>query len=339
MFGNEKNNTTTLVEYHSVTVLKVVLLVLSSVSLLANLLLASFITLKFKSILKRKSNKFLFNLAISDACVSTTTVCFSASIISEKIFDSDIIFHNKHKHWLILIAAFAPISILNLMLLTIDRLIAIKMPFFYADKFMNKHVYCFISISWIFAVVDILTFEFLIVYLEVSHEVFITFVQTCLACFISVGFLTLSLSNIFIFIDARRQLRFISTVTSDQLNQKYLLHAKECRLIRMTFGLAITYLICWLPCFTISIYFLYTKTFKFMYMIGVWIAAHMNHLLNPIIYVSVSYDIKADLRKYFFKAKINTPPFSFNNFTSDSFTLDSLNYQKSQIQAISQIEK
>nr|XP_047136780.1 D(1)-like dopamine receptor [Hydra vulgaris] len=301
-------------------VLKCLLLVISSISLLVNFLLACFLLRNNKHILKRKSNKFLFNMVLSDTCVSIATVCFAASIISDKRLSTDAMFHTQQQHWLILIAAFAPISISNLMLLTIDRVIAVTKPFFYTDKFLNKYVYYFISISWLFAVLDILTFELLATYVEVFHELFYTILHSCLVCFISLGLITLTLSNFFIFVEARRQLHKINALSANQLNHKTLGHAKECRLIRITIGLVMVFLICWIPCFVLSLRFLLTQNLNFRFLMSVWIIAVVNYLLNPFIYLCLSHDAKTEFRITFFRLKTFVSSSSLNNGGSISIS-------------------
>ena len=247
-------------------------------------------------------------MVLSDTCVSLTTACLViASMVDKSYNEIDIDnFFYTHRHWFVLIATFTPISVSNLMLLTLDRLIAVKKPFVYADKFRNSHVYCLISAWWFLAALDIIAFELITEYVKMSSEVFKVLIHACHVCLISVGFLILSLSNILIFVDARSQLRLISNLSADQLNHHHFHHGKECRLIRMTIGLVVTYSICWLPCFVFSIYFLFTRDFNFKYLIAAWIVALMNYLLNPVMYVCLSHDVKTEIKKFFLKKqKVN----------------------------------
>ena len=120
------------------------------------------------------------------------------------------------------------LSMLNFTLITVDRLIAVKWPLFYVGRIDTKESFIAIAVVWgitvVYAVVMV-TFFNVLDPLTSTYLGNIAFVVVVIA-----GFITLFISNSFVFVEARRHLRRaekiscsiknISVEPSDKSNNK-----------------------------------------------------------------------------------------------------------------------
>ena len=98
------------------------------------------------------------------------------------------------------------LSLLNFTLITADRLIAVKWPFFYIDRIHTKQSLISIAIVvWGVAIVYAIVMITLFSVLDGETSKYlgdITFIAVVIT-----GFITLFISNSFVFVEARRHLR------------------------------------------------------------------------------------------------------------------------------------
>ena len=110
--------------------------------------LVIFIVLKTQGLRQRESNLFAVNLAISDLLVSMTAIPFTLDVLVEgKVAQSANFkeFHGFSNFF------FCISSIMNLLLLSVDRFIAISKPFRYLNLMTRGRAQCLCVCVWVYA--------------------------------------------------------------------------------------------------------------------------------------------------------------------------------------------
>ena len=103
------------------------------------------------------------------------------------------------------------LSMLNFTLITADRLIAVKRPFFYMNRIYTKQSFIAIAIIWGFTIAYaiLMITIFSVLYLRTSKYLgSITFLAVVIT-----GFMALFISNSFVFVEARRHLRRLEKIS------------------------------------------------------------------------------------------------------------------------------
>ena len=151
---------------------------------------------------------------------------------------------------------------LNFTLITVNPLIAVNWPLFYMGRIHTKESFIAIAVVWgitvVYAVVMI-TFFNVLDPLTSTYLGNIAFVVVVIARFI-----TLFISNSFVFVEARRHLRRaekiscsiknISVEPSDKSNNKEKeIRKKEFRLVRINIGLILCFFLFWINLLTFNI--------------------------------------------------------------------------------------
>ena len=154
------------------------------------------------------------------------------------------------------------LSMLNFTLITVNPLIAVNWPLFYVGRIHTKESFIAIAVVWgitvVYAVVMI-TFFNVLDPLTSTYLGNIAFVVVVIARFI-----TLFISNSFVFVEARRHLRRaekiscsiknISVEPSDKSNNKEKeIRKKEFRLVRINIGLILCFFLFWINLLTFNI--------------------------------------------------------------------------------------
>ena len=147
------------------------------------------------------------------------------------------------------------LSMLNFTLITVNPLIAVNWPLFYMGRIHTKESFIAIAVVWgitvVYAVVMV-TFFNVLDPLTSTYLGNIAFVIVIIA-----GFITLFISNSFVFVEARRHLRRaekiscsiknISVEPSDKSNNKEKeIRKKEFRLVRINIGLILCFFLFWI---------------------------------------------------------------------------------------------
>ena len=151
---------------------------------------------------------------------------------------------------------------LNFTLITVNPLIAVNWPLFYVGRIHTKESFIAIAVVWgitvVYAVVMV-TFFNVLDPLTSTYLGNIAFVIVIIA-----GFITLFISNSFVFVEARRHLRRaekiscsiknISVEPSDKSNNKEKeIRKKEFRLVRINIGLILCFFLFWINLLTFNI--------------------------------------------------------------------------------------
>lgn len=256
----------------------------------------SFIIMSNRRLRRRKSNKFLLNLLLSDMCVCVSFFCYSVVNISDERMNFD-----SHMTFAFLISVFMLLSLDNLIVVTLDRLIAVKWSFYYQNKLKAKHVYVTICAAWSITVL------YFIILMVVRHSstILIAFglVHYSFLSVIIAGFVVMLVTNIIIYVEAKRQLRaisktFVSATLSKTERGKNMQRHKECRLVRISMSMVLSFVIFWLPSVISCFYMKVQETFlSEEYHYVSWCLVSLNYICDPLIYVALSKDVKTEIKR------------------------------------------
>ena len=287
--------------------------VLSSSGLLLNIFVIV-LMLRKKNLRRRPANKFLLNLLVSDGIVCLSFISYAGHLLTKwddtkSFFENYFILQNSVVFFYVVVV----LSMLNFTLITIDRLIAVKWPFFYMNRIHTRESFIAIAVVWgitiTYMVIMITLFNVLLP--QTSRYLGnVTFVAVVI-----VGFITLFISNSFVFVEARRHLRRIEKITynienislelSNKSNSKEeAFRKKEFRLARINIGLILCFFLFWINVFILFIKLLvYTdekkKPIRFEYILASWYLVHVYYICNPLWYVMLSYDVKREVKQFF----------------------------------------
>ena len=288
-------------------------IILSSFALFLYIFLIA-LTLRNKKLRRRPANKFLLNLFISDGIVCISFMSYAGNLLGiwedgKTFFKNYVILQTP----VIFIHVVVVLSMLNFTLITLDRLIAVKWPFFYKDRIHTKQSLIAIAVVWgitiVYAIVMITLFNVLdpgtTRYLRnvISLAVVVT------------GFSTLFISNSFVFVEARRQLRAFEKVThdienilvepNDKSNNKGKgFRKKEFRLVRISIGLILCFFLFWVNVFILTVKKIVyidevDPPIRYDYFLASWYLVQIYYICNPIWYVALSYDVKREVKQLF----------------------------------------
>ena len=288
------------------------IIILSSFALFLYIFLIAFI-LRNNKLRRRPANKFMLNLFISDGIVCISFMSYAGNLL--RIWDDGNTFFQNYltlQTPVVFIHVVVVLSMLNFTLITVDRLIAVKWPFFYEDRIHTKQSLIAIALVWgitiVYAIVMIILFNVLdpgtTRYLR--NIIFLVVVLT--------GFVTLFISNSFIFVAARSQLKAIEKIThiienlsvepGNISNNKKEFRKKEFRLVRINLGLVLCFFLFWINVLVFNI----RKTvyinevdppISYDHFLASWYLVQIYYICNPIWYVALSYDGKGEMKQLF----------------------------------------
>ena len=201
----------------------------------------------------------------------------------------------------------------QLYLITVDRLIAVKWPFFYVKSFHTKQSLIAIAIVWgvTIAYAIVMVILFLVLDPETSQYLGnVTFATVVIA-----GFLILFISNSFVFVKARCQLRSIdklfhsikkiSAESSGKSSNKERDHRKkEFRMVRIIIGLILCFFLLLINVLILTIMkVVYVDEneppISLKYVLASWYLVLIYYICNPLCYVALSCDVKREVKQLF----------------------------------------
>ena len=270
--------------------------------------------LRNKKLRRKPANKFLLNLLISDGIVCIAFMSFAGEVLeiwrAEKTFYEN---YFKLQTFNIFVDVAVVLSMLNFTLITADRLIAVKWPFFYMERIHSKESLIAIAIVWgitiAYTIVRIILFNVLDPQASryLGNIIFVVLVTT--------GFMALFISNSFVFVEARRHLRRveliihniknISVEPSDKSkNKERNFRKKEFRLVRINIGLILCFFLFWIHFFIFNIKNLVHNDemeppLPINYILASLYLLHIYYICNPLWYVTLSYDVKREMKQVF----------------------------------------
>uniref|UniRef100_A0A7M6DJL0 G-protein coupled receptors family 1 profile domain-containing protein n=2 Tax=Clytia hemisphaerica TaxID=252671 RepID=A0A7M6DJL0_9CNID len=266
-------------------------------------LVAILVIIRQKRLLRRISNKFLVNLFMANCFASFSMVGYAALALfhihnhehranlqlTHVLMDEEVIFY-------IIVVTSMILSLINRMAVTLDRLLAIKKPFFYKEKFTTKVFFIIVGVTLAIALTYFIAL--LVCYLYLPMKTVMLALQISFVSVIMSGFLVLNTVNYIIYREARRQLRAIAGVSGNKNRKKQLLR-REYRLVCICIGIVLSFELCWSPCL---IWFMHDLLGKQVAGNFQFVACHLiclNNILDPLIYGWLSKDVKRDLKRFF----------------------------------------
>ena len=270
--------------------------------------------LRKKKLWRRPANKFLLNLLISDGIVCVSIMFYAGHVL--EIWDNKKPFFENYfilESFIIFVDVVVVLSMLNFTLITVDRLIAVKWPLFYVSRIHTKQSFIAIVVVWAitiaYAIVKVTLYNVLDP-LTWTYLGNITFVVVVIA-----GFITLFISNSFVFVEARRHLRRaekiscsienISVEASDKLNNKGKeIRKKEFRLVRINIGLILCFFLFWINLLIFNVKLLvYADELELpisvKYILASWYLGQIYYICNPVWFVVLSYDVQGEAKQFF----------------------------------------
>ena len=299
------------VTYHGINhkVYTISFIVLSCFALLL-IIFVNIVLLCNKKLRRRPSNKFLLNLLISDGLVCISFISYHVYLMIT--WDNEKSFYENYllkKSFILLVDVVICLSVSNFSLITLDRLIAVKWPFFYEDRIHTKQAFTVITVVWVVTVAYgiILIILFNVLEHKNSRRLgHVAFIAVAIA-----GFITLLTTNCFVFVEARKQLKAIektSVVPNNKSNRKIEFLKKEFRLVRINIGLILCFFLFWINAVIVKFKLLVYADenelhLHLEYVVAAVYLVHLYYLCNPLWHVTLNHDVKQEV-KLFFKQKI-----------------------------------
>lgn len=285
-------------------------IMLSSLALLINVFVVT-IMLWNQKLSKRHSNEILLNGLVSNAVVCISLISFSAYLyLVLENTQSFYYVYVRQRKFDVLVNVLVCLSLLNFTLLTLDRLVAVKWPFFYEVKIQAKHIYFAAGFNWSFRIV--FGVILLIIYVTIDPSRVLSATNIMFIVTFLCGFITLLMSNTFIFTEARKKLHTIEKFTvadREKLKEnRRMFRKKELRIVKLNIGMIICFFLFWINALIVDIYSLaLSGPMGFTYMLAAWYLVHIYYICNPMWYVSMNQDVKRELKVFFLKEMSRSP--------------------------------
>ena len=170
------------------------------------------------------------------------------------------------------------------------------------------------GIAIVYAIVMITLFS--VLYGETSKYLGdITFIAVVIT-----GFITLFISNSFVFVGARRHLRRIEIIAfsinknsvepSDKYSNKERdFRKKEFKLVRINIGLILWFFLFWANSIIFNIRQIVQidgmeKSISLEYIVASWYLVHIYYICNPLFHVGLNGDVKREVTEFFSGKKV-----------------------------------
>lgn len=271
--------------------------IISFISFLSNTIVI-LVMIKYKSLRKIHSNKFLFNLLSSGSFVSIVLIVYSVYvIINIKQGTTMVEFYNKNAYFAVLVDSVLILSLISLIFISTDRLVAVKYPFFYQDNLRTKRVYIIISVSWISA---FLFFIILVAIVETQGKQIAIKTSNFFSIVVTmVGFCVLLLSTSLIYKETSRHLEAMSKLSTNEKDKTAIFKERQCRLFRVNFRMVALFVTFWL--FPLVFTFLNEINGTTDIRLGLtsFYCVHLYYIFNPILYIATSRDVKMKLKSLY----------------------------------------
>ena len=264
----------------------IIILLFSPITTVGNgFVVAAILFDPFKNIRVAPSSYIILNLALADLLVGVVIdPMFSIALIQIAIYRQNV--DSLPDHTTVLIAAIASsVSLYSLVALTVDRLIAIKIPLQYASRVTKKKIRNTNILMWISAVIQAAT----ILITQCSRTSFIIITGTHVA----MAVVLLTVLNIAMIFAAQSQATHIKKTVD--LNNRVILEnafAREKAVTRTSAIMIVAFQACLLPYAVVVFGWSLFKDRTYMYAFEglLWfhhvavILAILNSLMNPFLY-------------------------------------------------------
>ncbi|XP_041950476.1 trace amine-associated receptor 13c-like [Alosa sapidissima] len=271
------------------------------------------------------TNLFLLSLAVADFLIGLTVMPTDGSLIIETCwYFGDMMC--KILPFISLVAVLG--SLCSLVLVSIDRFIAVSDPLRYSLKVTHNKVVIIVVLSWFFCVL----YSFFLLYDHLTEmephrtchgECLLTFSFSWIVVDVFVSFImpcsTVIILNMKIFCAAKYHTKVINSVTERERasNKDTIRSKKSSRKAAKTIGVLVTvYLLCYMP-YMLSFFEFGTQSFNhFLLKYVIWIM-YINSCMNPIIYALFYPWFKVSI-KQIITLTILHPGSSYFNVNSDA---------------------
>lgn len=246
--------------------------------------------------LRRKlSNKFLCSLLFVHLIFGIFDLIFGFTMMynEKEIVNVSNMKERIQNHALDCITSIVISLFLNLMLVTIDRLAAIKYPFKYI-KVSTKHGILVLVIIWLVSL-SYIPISIACEHPRVSADI-VTFTLTI------VSFLTLAISNGIVYNIVRKQIKEISKTIIEVPNktginsQKESLQQQKLKSFYICLVMVLSFIIFWTPIIIFDFLKFYDQDVVLFGRIAVFIV-FFNSIADPIIYCMMNHELKSEIRK------------------------------------------
>jgi len=109
------------------------------------------------------------------------------------------------------------------------------------------------------------------------------------------------------------------TYSNNGHKQKICVRSKECKIVRINVGMVAAFVLCWTPFLVAICQEHYGKKYEDSITVALYLVC-LNYILDPIIYVSLSKDVKKQIKAKLCKAMYNRK-FSSATSTSETTTI------------------
>lgn len=285
------------------------MIVLAILSLVINCVVF-FVIARHKELRRRISNKFVLNLTVSNSCVALAMLISSSYFIGLNNNEHTSNNHSEPAPEIsLMFGVLLLLSVMNMILLSADRLFAVKWTFTYFQITSKRKVNIAIIFPWI---ITLVYFTVLVILLQtgtdltrdtVTHVIYFSFDIIAL-----IGFITLVVSNMVIYKETQGQLTHMrrnSVVDSSRKrNNEKTFNLRERRLAFINIGLVMKFVIFWLPILGSMNYHL---IWEMSTSVAVeYLSFHLvlaNCLCDPTVYVMLSKDIRKAVQRLLSKMK------------------------------------
>ena len=283
------------------------LIILGSISVALNSLFVAMLIIFRKKFLTQNNNKIILSMTVADDLVGFFCIIFAGALITKQ---------SQTVYKLIgVIPLFGSmfISIFSITVMTLDRLIAIKIPLRHKNILTSKRVVRLILLCWL--VPAFVTIQEICVYFAFSSKVELRVRGYILFVFFSIGSTLLTISNIYLYktierhaccmnnqrmavlgrkrvqlndaIDSRSDqfcIIMLPNSTRERRFQKQTLN--EIKAARLCIKITVIFIACWIPLTS------YRLTYSLGKKIGIaWLRrlfllmAVSNSIMNPVVYL------------------------------------------------------
>ena len=279
------------------------IILILTIAIISAILNASVIILFIRQSTLRDNatNKFLLNLMITGLCITIIITIIALLKLAKVEIDSYRITHMSA----VLISSIA--FEMSLLLVTLDRFIAVQLPLRYRDILNTTRVHFLIGIVWVIIIIVI------IIGIAMAHSNLpkknrMNILITAMVALTLFSMLVLIGVNLVVFREVKRQIEFLISITispDSSKSSRDIFKKQERRSAYLCFAMAFSFIICWLPGVIIGCVTLtdkntnvnimsITHTDLFLGIAGLLIA--LNMIFNPSIYVLLKEDVKLAIK-------------------------------------------